>query len=97
MNQSIFFFISSCFALIHGFQLIDYPENDIWGKEGEPLELDCKVDEPWMWCYWEVTRSSSNVSTNFQCTVWKKQKFTLASKMFREINVLSLNSESKTL
>ena len=61
MNQLIIIGIS-CFALTHAFQLIDYPENDIWGKEGEPLELDCKVDEPWMWCYWEVTRSSTNVS-----------------------------------
>ena len=61
MNRLIFFSIY-CFCLIHGFQLIDYPENDIWGKEGEPLELDCKVDEPWMWCYWEITRSSTNVS-----------------------------------
>ena len=45
--------------IIFAFELINHPDLNIWAKEGEPLELKCEVDEPWMWCYWEITRTSA--------------------------------------
>ena len=59
MNYLINFILT--FSVIQAFELIDHPEPNIWGKEGEPLDLSCSVDEPWMWCYWEILSSSTNV------------------------------------
>ena len=54
------------FTKIFAFELINHPDLNIWAKEGDPLELKCEVDEPWMWCYWEISRTSAfNVISNY--------------------------------
>ena len=51
------------FTKIFAFELINHPDLNIWAKEGDPLELKCEVDEPWMWCYWEILHF--NVISNY--------------------------------
>ena len=46
----------------HGFNLVQSPDEVVWGIEENPASLTCKVDEVYEWCYWEVTRTSDGVS-----------------------------------
>ena len=75
MNYLINFILT--FSVIQAFELIDHPEPNIWGKEGEPLDLSCSVDEPWMWCYWEILSSSTNVI--FLLNIFSKIKLYLSA------------------
>lgn len=62
-NKSYFWLLSTHLLLLvlvtftHAMQIVESPPEVVWVKSQEELQLNCTVNEPWMWCYWEVTKS----------------------------------------
>ena len=63
-SQPIFisFLLLLLVSVAHGFNLVQSPDEVVWGVEEKPASLTCTVDENYEWCYWEVTRSTDGVS-----------------------------------
>ena len=40
---------------VSGLEIMDPPPDQLWVKESESTEFCCKSDQPWQWCYWELT------------------------------------------
>ena len=56
-ETSLIIGISYLCITVAGFNLLQSPDEVVWGAEGKRFSLECKVDEAWQWCYWEITKS----------------------------------------
>ena len=61
-ETSLIIGISYLCVTVAGFNLLQSPDEVVWGAEGKRFSLECKVDEAWQWCYWE-REISNNKST----------------------------------
>ena len=63
LSVSVYFLL-----LADGLEIIQPPPDSIWVRESETVELSCKSDQPWQWCYWEIiaTDGSANQNTRYQ-------------------------------
>ena len=55
-ETSLIIGISYLCVTVAGFNLLQSPDEVVWGAEGKRFSLECKVDEAWQWCYWEITK-----------------------------------------
>merc|ERR1711983_364377 len=55
-ETSLIMGISYLCITVAGFNLLQSPDEVVWGAEGKRFSLECKVDEAWQWCYWEITK-----------------------------------------
>ena len=44
-----------------GLIIVDYPEKDVWIKEGHDEVLSCTTKTPWQWCYWELSNTAQDI------------------------------------
>ena len=56
-ETSLIIGISYLCITVAGFNLLQSPDEVVWGAEGKRFSLECKVDEAWQWCYWEITKA----------------------------------------
>ena len=55
-ETSLIIGISYLCITVAGFNLLQSPDEVVWGAEGKRFSFECKVDEAWQWCYWEITK-----------------------------------------
>ena len=57
----LFLLLYSSSFVVQAVDIVDYPGDVVWIKEGDSVTLTCKSATPWQWCYWEVNLKGDGV------------------------------------
>ena len=41
--------------IVSGLEIVGSPPDLLWVNESESIQFGCTSNQPWQWCYWELT------------------------------------------